>query len=163
MLKGKSLLVLGNSFLSFLALVTMCIFTLFVPRLVPSHRVLCHSVSHVQGSPLTTGCNCWDSWPLAARCLLARRGFIGTCGTLSVASELLVPLFQEWAQVCLKNHLQTHLWVVFSGPGKNLTLKILKKKRLTFFCNKTWSQYKLGKQEKWPLNGMLKLEHNSPP
>ena len=42
---------------------------------------------------------------------------------------------------------------MFSGIGKILTLKILK--RLRFFCNKTWSQYKLGNEEKWLLNGTL--------
>ena len=42
---------------------------------------------------------------------------------------------------------------MFSGTGKNLTLKILK--RLRFFCNKSWSQYKLGNKEKWLLNGTL--------
>ncbi|TEA36552.1 hypothetical protein DBR06_SOUSAS11210004, partial [Sousa chinensis] len=31
----------------------------------------------------------------------------------------------------------------------------LKEKRLIFFCNTGWPQYKLGDHEQWPLNGML--------
>ena len=31
----------------------------------------------------------------------------------------------------------------------------LKKKRVTFFCNRTWSQYKLRNQEKWLPHGPL--------
>lgn len=35
------------------------------------------------------------------------------------------------------------------------TLKLIKKKKLIFFCNTAWPQYELDDQEVWPKNGSL--------
>ena len=79
-------------------------------------------------------------------------GQLDTWDTFCGWWALVTPIVRMGLSTCWEPPSHSPLGYVFRN-WKILTLKMLK--RLRFFCNKTWGQYKLGNEEKWLLNGTL--------